>query len=52
MEGRHDAELVEKVWGDDLRHEGVVVLLLEGVDNLVEVMRELPPPPPAGWGAG
>jgi len=25
VEGRHDAELVEKVWGDDLRVEGVVV---------------------------
>src|SRR5690606_16270974 len=25
VEGRHDAELVEKVWGDDLRIEGVVV---------------------------
>ena len=25
VEGRHDAELVEKVWGDDLRLEGVVV---------------------------
>ena len=24
VEGRHDAELVEKVWGDDLRVEGVV----------------------------
>src|SRR6478735_12418868 len=34
VEGRHDAELVEKVWGDDLRIEGVVVELLEGVDDL------------------
>ncbi|WP_308121928.1 DUF3097 family protein [Actinotalea ferrariae] len=34
VEGKHDAELVEKVWGDDLRLEGVVVELLEGVDNL------------------
>ncbi|HCA53859.1 MAG TPA: DUF3097 domain-containing protein, partial [Mycobacterium sp.] len=25
VEGRHDAELVEQVWGDDLRVEGVVV---------------------------
>lgn len=25
VEGRHDAELVERVWGDDLRIEGVVV---------------------------
>jgi hypothetical protein len=34
VEGRHDAELVERVWGDDLRVEGVVVELLEGVDDL------------------
>ncbi len=34
VEGRHDAELVEKVWGDDLRVEGVVVELLDGVDDL------------------
>ena len=39
-EGIHDAELVEKVWGDDLRHEGVVVLMLDGVDNLEEVMAD------------
>lgn len=25
VEGKHDAELVEKIWGDDLRVEGVVV---------------------------
>jgi Protein of unknown function (DUF3097) len=36
VEGRHDAELVEKVWGDDLRAEGVVVEYLEGVDRLAE----------------
>jgi hypothetical protein len=34
VEGRHDAELVERVWGDDLRIEGVVVEYLEGVDHL------------------
>jgi hypothetical protein len=34
VEGRHDAELVEKVWGHDLRVEGVVVELLDGVDDL------------------
>ena len=36
VEGKHDAELVEQVWGDDLRHEGIVVELLEGVDHLAE----------------
>ena len=34
VEGRHDAELVEKVWGADLRIEGVVVEYLGGVDDL------------------
>lgn len=43
VEGRHDAELVEKVWGADLRIEGVVVEYLEGVDNLAEVLREVRP---------
>ncbi len=38
VEGRHDAELVEKVWGDDLRIEGVVVEYLEGVDDLGELL--------------
>jgi len=45
VEGAHDAELVEKVWGDDLRIEGVVVELLEGADNLVEVVRSFQPRP-------
>ncbi|WP_232677019.1 DUF3097 domain-containing protein [Nocardioides sp. R-C-SC26] len=45
VEGRHDAELVEKVWGDDLRIEGVVVELLEGVDHLPEVIAEFAPGP-------
>jgi hypothetical protein len=43
VEGRHDAELVEKVWGDDLRVEGVVVEYLEGVDLLDERLREFQP---------
>ncbi|MEE6272538.1 DUF3097 domain-containing protein [Georgenia sp. MJ206] len=45
VEGRHDAELVERVWGDDLRVEGVVVELLEGVDNLDAVLRDFRPGP-------
>ena len=45
VEGRHDAELVEKVWGDDLRHEGVVVLMLDGVDHLEAVMADFGPCP-------
>jgi hypothetical protein len=45
VEGRHDAELVEKVWGDDLRIEGVVVEYLEGVDDLEEQLRAFRPGP-------
>ncbi len=45
VEGRHDAELVEQVWGDDLRLEGVVVEMLDGVDDLAaEVARFSPGP--------
>jgi hypothetical protein len=43
VEGRHDAELVERVWGDDLRIEGVVVEYLEGVDDLPAIVREFKP---------
>lgn len=45
VEGRHDAELVEQVWGDDLRIEGVVVEHLGGVDDLVGVVEEFRPGP-------
>ena len=34
VEGIHDAALVERVWGHDLRVEGVVVQPLDGVDDL------------------
>lgn len=43
VEGKHDAELVEQVWGDDLRVEGVVVELLDGADNLEAVLAEFGP---------
>jgi hypothetical protein len=45
VEGRHDAELVEKIWGDDLRDVGVVVEYLEGVDHLPQIMAEFRPGP-------
>ncbi len=45
VEGRHDAELVEKVWGDDLRVEGVVVEFLGGVDDLRGHLEEFEPGP-------
>ncbi|MFV0260651.1 MAG: DUF3097 family protein [Acidimicrobiales bacterium] len=45
VEGLHDAELVEKVWGDDLRAEGVVVEPLHGADDLAAVVAEFAPTP-------
>jgi hypothetical protein len=45
VEGRHDAELVEKVWGDDLRVEGVVVEMLDGVDDLAARVAQFAPGP-------
>src|SRR5215217_110854 len=45
VEGRHDAELVEQVWGDDLRVEGVVVEYLGGVDDLVGIVKDFQPGP-------
>jgi hypothetical protein len=45
VEGRHDAELVEKVWGDDLRIEGVVVEHLGGVDDLQAALDDFGPGP-------
>lgn len=43
VEGRHDAELVEKVWGDDLRAEGVVVEYLGGIDDLDAIIKDAAP---------
>jgi hypothetical protein len=45
VEGRHDAELVEKIWGDDLRDVGVVVEYLEGVDDLPAIVADFSPGP-------
>ena len=43
VEGVHDAELVERVWGDDLRIEGVAVEPLHGIDDLAAVVAEFRP---------
>ncbi len=45
VEGVHDAELVERVWGDDLRVEGVVVERLDGIDHLAAVVDAFHPGP-------
>ncbi|RJQ77110.1 DUF3097 domain-containing protein [Pseudonocardiaceae bacterium YIM PH 21723] len=43
VEGIHDAELVERVWGHDLRVEGVVVEPLHGIDDLPGRIAEFGP---------
>jgi hypothetical protein len=45
VEGVHDAALLERIWGDDLRVEGIVVEPLGGIDDLVAVAREFGPAP-------
>jgi hypothetical protein len=44
VEGMHDAALVERIWGADLRIEGIVVEPLDGIDDLVAAV--------AGFGPG
>ncbi|MFM7067901.1 MAG: DUF3097 family protein [Actinomycetes bacterium] len=43
VEGDHDARLVERVWGDELRDLGVVVEPLGGVDDLGAEVRRFGP---------
>ena len=43
VEGVHDAALLERIWGDDLRVEGVVVEPLDGIDHLAEQLAEFGP---------
>ena len=45
MEGIHDAELIERIWGDDLRAEGVVVEPQSGVDTLIGAVAHFGPGP-------
>jgi Protein of unknown function (DUF3097) len=45
VEGKHDAELVEHVWGDDLRDLGIVVEPLHGADDLASAVRGFSPGP-------
>jgi Protein of unknown function (DUF3097) len=45
VEGKHDAELVERIWGDDLRDVGVVVEYLEGIDDLPAIVAGFSPAP-------
>ncbi|MFG1606226.1 DUF3097 domain-containing protein [Actinoplanes sp. NPDC049265] len=50
VEGVHDAALVERIWGDDLRIEGVVVEPLDGIDDLPGAVRAFGPGPRARLG--
>jgi hypothetical protein len=43
VEGRHDAELLEHVWGDDLRELGIVVEPLHGADDLAGAVADFGP---------
>ncbi len=43
VEGKHDAELVERVWGHDLRVEAIVVEPLDGIDDLPALVRTFGP---------
>jgi hypothetical protein len=43
VEGIHDAALVERVWGHDLRVEGIVVEPIDGLDNLPAAVKEFGP---------
>ncbi len=43
VEGRHDAELVEHVWGDDLRELAIVVESMHGLDDVVAMVAEFQP---------
>ena len=43
VEGLHDATLIERVWGHDLRVEGIVVEPLDGLDHLTAAVAEFQP---------
>jgi hypothetical protein len=45
VEGLHDAELLERVWGHDLRVEGVVVEPMHGMDDLAAAVAQFGPGP-------
>jgi hypothetical protein len=45
VEGVHDAALVERIWGDDLRVEGIVVEPLGGIDDLAAHVHAFQPGP-------
>jgi hypothetical protein len=45
VEGVHDAELIERIWGDDLREAAVAVEPLHGADDLATAVTAFGPGP-------
>ncbi len=45
VEGSHDARLLERVWGDELRELGIVVEPMGGIDDLADRVRDFGPSP-------
>jgi len=43
VEGRHDAELVQHVWGDELAELAIVVEPMHGIDELVAMVDQFQP---------
>jgi hypothetical protein len=43
VEGRHDAELLQHVWGDELAELAIVVEPMHGIDELVAMVHEFAP---------
>jgi hypothetical protein len=43
VEGRHDAELLQHVWGEELAELAIVVEPMHGIDGLVEMVDEFAP---------
>ncbi|XCB29902.1 DUF3097 family protein [Arcanobacterium hippocoleae] len=42
VEGKHDAELISKIWGEDLAFSGIMIEELFGADHLLEVLKIFP----------
>ena len=43
VEGRHDAELVQHVWGEELAELAIVVEPMHGIDGLLEMVEDFEP---------
>jgi hypothetical protein len=43
VEGRHDAELLQHVWGEELAELAIVVEPMHGIDGIVEMVEEFAP---------